>query len=200
MADEKEKQEEQKAQMADEKTDKKTDESQTSKKNTGLLKWITLAAVIVLCACAGFGVGRLFGSSRKTAANESPQKEASAQIEDLKTNDSAAGPQKSWYYVMEPVVANLDVPGVTRFVRVSLILQISSELDEKKGTDFLNTKKPVLTNWLNIYLASLSLEDIRGDKNLRRIQSQIIDAFNEKLFPGSKPQISEVLFKEFAIQ
>lgn len=200
MADEKEKQEEQKAQMADEKTDKKTDESQASKKNSGLLKWIILAAVIVLCACAGFGVGRLFDSSRKTAANESPQEEASAQIEDLKTNDSAAGPKKSWYYDMEPVVANLDVPGVTRYVRASLILQISSELDEKKGTDFLNTKKPLLTNWLNIYLASLSLEDIRGDKNLRRIQSQIIDAFNEKLFPESKPQISEVLFKEFAIQ
>ena len=57
-----------------------------------------------------------------------------------------------------------------------------------------------MTNWLTIYLASLSLGDIRGDKNLRRIQSQITDAFNEILFPDAKPQIENVLFKEFPIQ
>ena len=59
---------------------------------------------------------------------------------------------------------------------------------------------PILTNWLTIYLASLSLEDIRGDRNLKRIQIQILDAFNEQLFPNQKPKIKRVLFKEFAIQ
>ena len=54
--------------------------------------------------------------------------------------------------------------------------------------------------WLTVYLASLHLEDIRGDNNLKRIQSQVMDAFNEKLFPDSKPKIKNVLFKEFAVQ
>ncbi|GAH72149.1 unnamed protein product, partial [marine sediment metagenome] len=112
----------------------------------------------------------------------------------------AVGSQKTWYYELEPVVANLDVPGITRYVRAAITLEISAEVDQEKGIAFLEEKKPVLTNWLTIYLASLTLEDIRGDRNLRRIQSQILDSFNEKLFPDARPQIKHILFKEFAIQ
>jgi flagellar basal body-associated protein FliL len=118
----------------------------------------------------------------------------------LKATGSAADSQKTWYYHLEPVVANLDVPDVTRYVRVSLTLEISPEVSEKKGVAFIDERKPILTNWLTIYLSSLSLEDIRGDRNLKRIQSQVLDTFNEKLFPNSKPQIKCVLFKEFAVQ
>jgi flagellar basal body-associated protein FliL len=73
-------------------------------------------------------------------------------------------------------------------------------VDEKDGNVFLDEKKPIITNWLTVYLASLSLGDIRGESNLKRIQSQILDAFNEKLFPDSKPKIKNILFKEFAVQ
>ena len=76
----------------------------------------------------------------------------------------------------------------------------SVDVDVKEGTAFIDEKKPILTNWLTVYLASLHLEDIRGDSNLKRIQSQVMDAFNEKLFPDSKPKIKNVLFKEFAVQ
>jgi hypothetical protein len=44
------------------------------------------------------------------------------------------------------------------------------------------------------------VEDTRGEKNLRRMQVQISDAFNEGLFPNTKPRIKRVLFKEFSIQ
>jgi flagellar basal body-associated protein FliL len=81
-----------------------------------------------------------------------------------------------------------------------LTLEISSEMDEKKGTAFLDEKKPILTNWLTVYLASLRLDDIRGDSSLKRIQAQVLDGFNEKLFPDSKPKIKRILFKEFAVQ
>ena len=108
--------------------------------------------------------------------------------------------QKGWYYSLEPVVANLDVPDVTRYVRATLILEISPDLDEKEGLVFLDEKKPILTNWLTVYLASLSIDDIRGESSLKRIQAQILDAFNEKLFPDSKPKIKHILFKEFAVQ
>ncbi|MBA7613236.1 hypothetical protein ES703_20481 [subsurface metagenome] len=77
---------------------------------------------------------------------------------------------------------------------------MSSEVNKEKGLVFLDEKKPLLTSWLTVYLASLRLEDIRGDKNLKRIQSQILEAFNEELFPDSKPHIKHILFKEFAIQ
>jgi len=123
-----------------------------------------------------------------------------AQSENMDAEDSEDGTQGSWYYHLEPVIANLDVDDVTRYVKASLTLEVSIVVDEKEGTVFIDQKKPVLTNWLTVYLASLHLDDIRGDSNLKRIQSQVMDAFNEKLFPNSKPQIKNVLFKEFAVQ
>ena len=166
----------------------------------GIWQWIISAVVVVVCAGAGLGLGRLFAGAGETKTNESFQENVQTQLKNLKPEDDSETARKTWYYDLEPVIANLDVPGVTRYVRATLTLEISDEVDIKKGMVFLEEKKPLLTSWLTIYLASLTIEDTRGDRNLKRIQSQIVDAFNEKLFPDSKPQIKEVLFKEFAIQ
>ncbi len=160
------------------------------------LQWIVMAVVVVLFIGAGFGVSRLVTGSGTTETAEASEQDQPVQVEDL----TAAGSQKTWYYHLAPVVANLDVPEATRYIRVSLTLEISSEVDEKKGAAFIDEREPTLTSWLTVYLSSLSLEDIRGDKNLKRIQSQVLDTFNEKLFPDSKPKIKHILFKEFAVQ
>lgn len=167
-----------------------------------LLPWIIMTFVVAFCAGVGFGLGRLFaGSSTSEAAESDLKPDESAQTEDLKADDDSAGDStKVWYYDMDPVVANLNEPSVTRYVRASLTLEISSEVDKKKCTGFINKKKPILINWLTVYLSGLSLEDVRGDRNLKSIQSQIRDAFNEELFPDSKPQIKQVLIKEFPVQ
>ena len=89
---------------------------------------------------------------------------------------------------------------MTRYVRALLTLEVTSSVSQQDAVELFQEKTPILTNWLTIFLASLSIEDIRGDKNLRRIQSQILDAFNEELFPDQKPKIKHILFKEFAIQ
>ena len=165
------------------------------------LPWIIMAVVVVFCAGAGFGLSRLLAGPDTAQTAEPAQEDEPTQAEDLKADvDSAAETQKSWYYPLEPVVANLDEPGVTRYVRATLMLEISPEVDQKKGIAFIEEKKPLLTNWLTIYLAGLGLEDIRGNRNLKRIQLQILDAFNERLFPDAKPGVKKILFKEFAIQ
>jgi flagellar basal body-associated protein FliL len=160
------------------------------------LPWIIMAVVIVVFAGGGLTLGKLFAGSKQpqTAQQEQP---GSAQTVDLK---SSGGTQKSWYYDLDPVIANLNEPSVTRYVRATLTLELAGTVDPKKGEAFINEKKPALTNWLTIYLAGQTIEDIRGDRNLRRIQAQILDAFNEKLFPDSKPQVKSILFKEFAVQ
>jgi flagellar basal body-associated protein FliL len=155
-----------------------------------LLPWIIMAVVVLVCAGAGFSVGRLFADPGTPEADVSgPGPDAQNLPDDLMAdNDSADGAGKVWYYDLDPVVANLNEPTVTRYVRASLT------------TVFLDEKKPLLINWLTVYLSSLALEDIRGDKNLRSIQSYVRDAFNEQLFPDSKPQIKQVLIKEFPVQ
>jgi len=165
-----------------------------------LLPGVTIAVLVVIFAGAGFTLGRLFAGSGAPQTPGASEQDQSAQGENLEAKGSADDAQKTWYFDLEPVVANLDVADVTRYVRASLTLEVSSEVDEKKGTAFLKEKKPILTNWLTVYLASLGLDDIRGDSSLKRIQSQVLDAFNEKLFPDSKPKIKHILFKEFAVQ
>ncbi len=197
--------------MADEddiKQQEKKEKQEATKSEAGdkksligrLLPGVIIAVVVVIFAGAGFSLGRLFAGSRKPQTPGDSEQDQSAQVKKLEAKSSASDSQKSWYYHLDPVVANLDVADVARYVRASLTLEVSSEVDEKKGTLFLDEKKPVLTNWLTVYLASLGLDDIRGDSSLKRIQSQVLDAFNEKLFPDSKPKIKHILFKEFAVQ
>ena len=176
-------------------------DKKTTKK--GILLWIILAVAVLLCAAAGFGLGRLFAGSAKGEPDAASAAAVSEQADDKTTDilDSTANKsQKLWYYDLEPVVANLDEPKVTRYIRVALTLQINPEVDQKKGTAFFEEKKLLLANWVTLYLAGLSTEDTRGEKNLIRIQSQICDMFNERLFPDGRPQIKNVLFREFAIQ
>jgi flagellar basal body-associated protein FliL len=201
--DDKEKQEAQEKKDEKKKDEKKKDKQEDKKSETDgkkslvsrLLPGLIIAVVMVVFASVGFTLSRLFTGSDMPESSEQDQL---TPVEDAE--DSADDSQKGWYYNLEPVVANLDVPEVTRYVRATLILEISPDMDEREGTAFLDEKKPVLTNWLTVYLASLSINDIRGESNLKRVQSQILDAFNEKLFPDSKPKIKHILFKEFAVQ
>jgi flagellar basal body-associated protein FliL len=167
-----------------------------------LLPWIIIAIVIAVSAGSGFGLGRLFAGSRTPEATESQSvSDDSAQADEQKADDSSVeDSDKIWYYDLEPVVANLNEPSVTRYVSASLTLQMGPDLDEKKGTEILDKNKPILINWLTVFLSGLSLEDIRGDKNLKSIQAKICEAFNDKLFPDSKPQIKQVLIKGFPVQ
>ena len=200
---EQEEQEEQEGQEGqEEQEDPKAEKSDKKSLIARFLPWIIMVVVVLICAGAGLSVGRLFGGSGTPEGAESgSESDATAQIEDLKAdNGSAKDSAKVWYYDLGPVVANLNEPAITRYVRASLTLEMSADMDIKKGTAFLEEKKPILINWLTVYLSSLGLEDIRGDNNLRSIQSHIRDAFNEKLFPDSKPQIKQVLIKEFPVQ
>lgn len=186
----------------DEKTqnDEKVEDSSESKKTApkiSILTWAILAVIVLLCAGSGLLLGRLFAGADSPEATELSQE--NSQTEEMTSDDSETGSKDTWYYDLEPVTANLDVPNVTRFVRAALKLEISSELEQGKGEKFLEEKKPILSNWLTIYLAGLTLEDARGDRNLKRIQSQILDAFNERLFPDAKPQIKRILFNEFVV-
>jgi flagellar basal body-associated protein FliL len=183
----------------------KTEEKADAKAGTGeekslvanLLPWIIMTVVIVVSAGSGVGLAKLFAGGKKTEpAAKVEKKTEKPAAEELTAKEG----NKSWYYDLDPVVANLNEPSATRYVRITITLEISEKIAAEKGKEFINEKKPELTNWLNIYLASQTVEDVRGDKNLRRIQAQILNAFNEKLFPDGQPGIKQVLFKECAVQ
>jgi len=166
----------------------------------GALQWIIMAVVIVVFSGSGLILARLFAGPGASAHPNDNMRKTPQNHHEQEKIDPAAKPQQVWHYDLEPVVANPDVPGSIRYLRAVLTLEMSPELDETQGREFLKAKEPVLINWLNIYFKSLTLEDLRGEKNIKRIQARILDAFNEQLWPDSKPNIKHILLKEFAIQ
>jgi len=165
-----------------------------------ILPWLVPAVAVIVFAGGGFWIGRLFGTRGQAQAASGA--EASGPAESAWTKGPALKPGtgESWYYELDPVVVNLNEPGVTRYVRIGLTLEISGTMDEKEGKVFLDQKKPLMKHWLTLFLSNQTIEDARGEKNLTRMQTQISDTLNTGLFPGSKPRIKSVLFKEFAIQ
>ncbi len=167
----------------------------------GLVTWLILGGIVLAGATGGFALSMLLaggGQSANATANVMAVEDAEP-VKDFESMISEQGGQK-WSYDLDTVVANLDEPGVTRYLRATITLQLSAEMDEEQGEEFLDGKTLELRDWLTTYFAGLSLERIRGTRNLSRIKKEIMDHFNEILFPESKPFVKGIFLKDFAVQ
>jgi flagellar basal body-associated protein FliL len=173
----------------------------------GRLFIILCAAVAFLAAAAGYAVALLTTgqSPLAPAAAEAGQGQAPAAPSGAEAGDAAVPPpatadtEKLLYKDLESITVNLDEPQLARYVHATITLGIDEKEFEQVAPQ-IDAKLLVLRDWLTVYLTSLSLEDVRGSANLNRIRREILDAFNEQLWPGGKPMIRKVLFKDFAIK
>jgi flagellar basal body-associated protein FliL len=197
MAEEEKKKQEAKEEPAQQ-SEGKSEDKETKGGGFKLMTWLILAGIVIAGLTGGFGLAQLL------AGGDSQIEKADIKVDDTKSFDDlladSTNEKKAWSFDIEPVIANLDEPGVTRYARVAVTLELSGEMDSKNGTVFLEEKKAVLRDWLTTYIAGLSLERVRGTSNLARIKKEIRDQFNELVFPETKPFIVNILFKEFAIQ
>lgn len=177
-------------------------EQQNSKKKENIVAGSVFGGIILVFALSGFFLGEVLVETLKPDPMIAAQfLDASKSGQTTPTSEAdTADPGKTWFYELDPVVANLDEPGATRYIRTTLKLEILHSLPEKEGRPLLDEKAPHLINWLSIYLASLALEDARGERNLRRMQSDVLVEFNQILFPNAKPHVNHILLKDFSIQ
>lgn len=182
------------------KEDKSAREQQDSSLKGRILQWAVLGVIVLGCAASGTVLGRLLGGSAPVPAQAAGEESEQTQKPKLQAENPNAETDDAWYYNLDPVVANLNEPKVTRYARLSITLAVGKSLGEKEGTALFEIKKPYIVNWLTIYLASQSIDDIRGDRNLKRIQSELVLLLNERLFPESEHHIKRVLLQEFAVQ
>ncbi len=196
MAEKKQEQTEEQSQLQSE----PQTEVQTPASGSGLTlyTWLILGAVTLAGSTGGFALSQLIGGTAPTDLEAVD--EAANQDDAIDAMLAEQTDQMPWVEEFEPVLANLDEPGVTRYVRVTITLEMSSELDEVKGREFLGTKKMLVRDWLTTYLAGLSLEDVRGSRNLNRIKKDVLDECNKLLFPKGQPFVERIFFKEFAVQ
>jgi len=158
-----------------------------------LLTWVKFGAlcvgIVALAAAAGYGTGTLI--SRGTAATPEPQPAEKAQAD--------TGEQTQFQYKdFETITVNLDEPRLARYARATITVAVLPD-DFEEVSALIDNKMPVLRDWLTVYLASCTLDDVRGSANLNRIRREILDAFNQQLWPDQKPKIHDVLFKEFTV-
>ena len=172
------------------------EEEQQTLSKTGLYRLVMLAAVVLIASLAGFGAAKFLGGS------STPQEAAAGEGEPIEEPIEETNPDPGVeysYYEFEAITVNLDEPRLARHVRAMPILAIKTS-GYAAASAAVEKKKLELSNWLTVYLAGCSLEEVRGSKNLNRIQREIREAFNDQLWPGGAPLIDHVLFKEFKVQ
>jgi flagellar basal body-associated protein FliL len=184
---------------------------ESKKEKKSLIGRLLPFLIIFIVSCIGAGTGitlsRIFAGTSdspeafdsNSAAPEETKHKESKETESKKegSTEKSGG---SWYYNLDPVIANLNEPSVTRYVSASLTFEMNADFKEEKGKVFLDEKKPVIINWITIYLSGLTIDNIRGDKNLMSIKTHIRESLNEMLFPGTKAQIKDVLIQKFPVQ
>lgn len=178
-------------------------ENKPEEKGLGMLTWLILGGIVLVGVGGGYGLAML-SAGTVPVENEQLEEEIVAQTEETETLDAESGSAVeeagTWEVQLDPVIANLDEPGVTRYIRATLILQFSDELDEGSNREIIEAKKSELIDWLYTYMAGLSLDEVQGTRCIERFKMKILRNFNDLLFPGDKPMLKRILTKEFQVQ
>ena len=158
-----------------------------------LLKLLLPVGVIVVFAAAGYFASRLGGPAEAGGAQETE----SPTTQPDKASDKDDPDQT--HYDLDPIVINLNEPQATRYLRVIFSLAINDD-DYYAAEAEIVKKSHKINNYLLIYLSNLSLEEVRGAKNINRVRREVQDSLNDRLWPGGKPLIASVSLKEWIVQ
>ena len=97
------------------------------------------------------------------------------------------------------VVANLDEGELSRYLRIKLTLQLDGEKKEDLVPK-IEEQKAVMKSWLNSYLSSKQMVDVRGAEGQNSLRREIQNKFNTLVASDGFEDVQDVLFEEFTIQ
>jgi flagellar basal body-associated protein FliL len=107
---------------------------------------------------------------------------------------------KPYIHKLEPVVANLNEPGATRYIRTALNLKIHPNYSQASAQPILDAHKEQFRHFLSLYLADLQLSELQGERNLKKVLKEITQGLSDVLPPMTPPLIQKVLYDSLAIQ
>lgn len=166
----------------------------------GIIWLAVLAAVVILCAVGGVYIGHAMKSARASEPQGPPDAAHAGSAHAAAAAPAAPDASGEYrYYDMEPITINLDEPRLARYVRATITLAFDAK-HESEVRGQVEKRVPELKNWLAVYLAGRTLDEVRGAQSLNRVRREICDAFNEQIWPQQPPRIHHVLLKEFAVQ
>ncbi len=173
-------------------------ETSNSSEKKSKLPWILLGVIVPLFIGSGFFLGRIVAAKMGGPEGGAVQKEEKPDYVEMLV--SQAKETDTWVFDVPPSVANLMDPGARRYLRVGFKLEMSGQFDATAGAEHMTKNLHKVTNWIMIYFSNLTVIELQGEKNLKRVLMQVKDGLNELLFPGVKPLIVSALFSERAIQ
>lgn len=97
------------------------------------------------------------------------------------------------------VAVNLAEERMTRFLRVKVALQCDHAA-ESKLHELVEKNKASLKSWMIGHLAGKSLKDVSGTVAIHRLQREMLERFDEMLFPDGESPLKAVLFEEYLVQ
>ena len=173
--------------MADETNEEKEDEKDDGGGKGGVLPYLIVGIV-----CTGIGVAVPFFISSPADGETETEVVEPPPYELPNVEDTVFVP-------FGEVSVNLDDGQLNRFLKIGVTLQVAKD-QEQDLTTLLETKNPVLKNWLLSHLSDKDLEQIRGAAGQNRLRREIRDHFNTVLYPDGYDRIYDVLFDVFAVQ
>ena len=96
-------------------------------------------------------------------------------------------------------VVNLSEDRMTRYLRIKINL-LAEEEQEKSMTEHVAKHKAALKNWLISHLSGKTLKEVSGTVGVKKLQREILEKFEEMLYPDGEGHLLDVLFEEFVVQ
>ena len=146
--------------------------------------------LIVVCvlALAGGGAMPIFvdvpGLMGKSKADAEPKKH---------------GPVKTATVPFGDVVVNLSEERMSRYLKLKIVLLVDLE-HEKEATEHVAKQKAAMKSWLIGHIAGKTLKDVSGTAGVARLQREILERFEDLLYPDGHGHLVNVLFEEYVVQ
>ena len=175
-------------------------EAQEQSVKKSKLPWILLGVIVPLCAGGGYFLGRIIAAGNDVSAGAAAVEAEDEEPDYVKMLNTKAKETNTWVFDVPPAVANLMDPGARRYLRVGFKLEMSGQFDTVGGTAHMTKNMHRINNWIMIYFSNLTVRELQGEKNLKRVLAHVKDGLNELLFPDVKPLVINALFSERAIQ
>lgn len=97
------------------------------------------------------------------------------------------------------VTVNLAEERLTRYLRLKIVLIVEEEA-EATVTTMLEKKKAPMKGWLISHLTGKTLKDVQGTVGVNRLQREILERFEDILYPTGHGALKNVMFEEYLVQ
>jgi flagellar basal body-associated protein FliL len=97
------------------------------------------------------------------------------------------------------VAVNLSEERMTRYLRVKVAVQVEAAM-EKKVLEHVEKNKAALKSWMISHIAGKTLKDVSGTVGVNRLQREMLERFEDILYPHGESPLRNVLFEEYIVQ